>query len=73
VTATDGQVLIATGGEDGTVELWHPTTRRRVSRFDHLEPLTAFAPLPDGRLAIAAGHTLCVMRIPDLCPAPEIR
>ena len=61
----DGRVLLATGGDDGTVRLWDPATGTPVG-----DPLTghtgrvssvAFGRLPDGRVLLATGshdHTV---------------
>jgi WD40 repeat protein len=65
----EGSLLLASGGEDGTVRLWDPATGTQVG-----EPLAAhsgkvlsvaFGAQPDGRLLLASGGADGIVRLWD--------
>jgi WD40 repeat protein len=51
----DGQWL-ATGGRDGTLNLWNFDAKRRVATLHHDWGITALAFTPDGHTLISSGN-----------------
>jgi len=78
-----GRILLASGGQDGTIRLWDPTTATRRSGLfwsrpvgqtlsGHTGPVWAVAalPLPGGRILLASGGQDGTVRLWDPTTAP---
>lgn len=65
VTTADGRVLLVTGGNDHTVRLWDAGTGGELCHVAVPGPVYSVRGLPDGRIAVAHGSQLAVLRLVD--------